>query len=235
MENVAWDGRGALPPILSIVGRRNSGKTTLLAALAAELGRRGVRVASIKHSHHEFDIDVPGKDSWRHFHEGGVDAVVVASPTRLALVARADHADRDPIALVRRFFDRADFDLVLVEAFTAAPLPKIEIFRRTVHPLPIWGDDAGDVVPPADRGAPLSHVVPPADRAALLSHAVQPVDRAVLSHAAGRHIAMVTDVPELLAAPFPVFPIDADGAYVAALADWLLDRLAAGTLPPPGE
>jgi molybdopterin-guanine dinucleotide biosynthesis protein B len=234
MENMARDGRDALPPIVSIIGRRNSGKTTLLAALAAELGRRRVRVASIKHSHHEFDIDVPGKDSWRHFHEGGVDAVVVASPTRLALVARAEHADRDPIALVRRFFDRADFDIVLVEAFTAAPLPKIEIFRRTVHPLPIWGD-ARDVAQPDDRGVPLSHVVQPGDRAAALSHAVPPADRAVLSHAAGRHIAMVTDVPELLAAPFPVFPIDTDGAHVVSLAEWLLDRLAAGTLLPPGE
>lgn len=75
---------GPLPPMVSIVGRRNSGKTTLLVGLAAELRRRGLRVASLKHSHHEFEMDVPGKDSWRHFHEGGVEAVVIASPAQRA-------------------------------------------------------------------------------------------------------------------------------------------------------
>jgi molybdopterin-guanine dinucleotide biosynthesis protein MobB len=136
---------GAMPAIVSVVGRKNSGKTTLLVLLAAELKRRGLRVASMKHSHHEFDMDVPGKDSWRHFHEGEVEAVVLASPTRVALLARVADADRDPVALVRRFFAGQRLDLVLVEAFKQAPLPKIEIFRRAVHRQPLhgWDRDAG--------------------------------------------------------------------------------------------
>ena len=55
-----------LPPMIGIVGRKNSGKTTLLVAVAAELKRRGLRVASVKHGHHAFEIDHPGRDSWRH-------------------------------------------------------------------------------------------------------------------------------------------------------------------------
>jgi molybdopterin-guanine dinucleotide biosynthesis protein MobB len=192
---------GALPRIVTVVGRKNSGKTTLLVQLAAELRRRGVRVASIKHSHHEFDIDVPGKDSWRHFHEGAVEAVVVASPTRLALVARAAAADRDPVELVRRFLSGQRYDLVLVEAFKQAPLPKIEIFRRAVHPAPLGADE-------------------------LRQHA---------DPAAG-HIAMVTDAPEVVGdAPFPIIPLSADGAHIAALADLLLELLRTGTLAQPPD
>jgi molybdopterin-guanine dinucleotide biosynthesis protein MobB len=180
---------GALPLIVSVVGRKNSGKTTLLVQLAAELRLGGVRVASIKHSHHEFDIDVPGKDSWRHFHEGEVEAVVVASPTRLAMVARADAADRDPVELVRRFLQGKRYDVVLVEAFKLAPLPKIEIFRRAVNAAPLGADEFGEA-------------------------------------GAGLHLAMVTDAPEVVGdAPFPVIPLTADGAHVAAVADLLLELL----------
>jgi molybdopterin-guanine dinucleotide biosynthesis protein MobB len=190
---------GALPFVVSVVGRKNSGKTTLLVQLAVELRRRGVRVASIKHSHHEFDIDIPGKDSWRHFHEGGVDAVVVASPTRLALVARAQDADRDAIDLVRRFLQGQDYDIVLAEAFGQAPLPKIEIFRRAVHDTPLRGEELGP-----DAGA------------------------------AGRHLAMVTDAPAAVGdVPFPVIPLDEDGAHVAATADLLLELLRTRRLPQP--
>jgi molybdopterin-guanine dinucleotide biosynthesis protein MobB len=85
---------GTMPPAVSVVGRKNSGKTTLLVALAAELQRRGLRVASIKHSHHDFEVDQPGKDSRRHFHEGGVEAVLVASSSTIALVVRGTDAER---------------------------------------------------------------------------------------------------------------------------------------------
>ena len=77
-----------LPPMIGIVGRKNSGKTTLLVAVAAELKRRGLRVASVKHGHHEFEIDHPGRDSWRHVHEGEVEAVLFLSSGKLAMVMR---------------------------------------------------------------------------------------------------------------------------------------------------
>jgi molybdopterin-guanine dinucleotide biosynthesis protein MobB len=135
------------PPIIAVVGRKNSGKTTLLVALAAELRRRGLRVASLKHSHHDdFEMDQPGKDSWRHFHEGGVEAVIVASPRKVAMVMRAPDADRDPEALVRRFLAGQDYDLVLVESFRHAAFPRIEVFRSEAHAEPLY-DPAADGPP----------------------------------------------------------------------------------------
>jgi molybdopterin-guanine dinucleotide biosynthesis protein MobB len=134
----------AVPPIISIIGRRNSGKTTLLVALAAELRRRGLRVASIKHSHHDFEMDHPGKDSWRHVHEGGVEAVVLASPHSVGVVMRTEGADRDPVLLARRFLSGQGYDVVLVEAFKQAPLPRIEIFRTPAHPTPLYEPGADD-------------------------------------------------------------------------------------------
>jgi molybdopterin-guanine dinucleotide biosynthesis protein MobB len=177
---------GALPRIVSVVGRKNSGKTTLLVQLAAELRRRGVRVASVKHSHHEFDIDIPGKDSWRHFHEGEVEAVVVASPTRLALVARAEAADRDPVELVRRFLQGQRYDLVLVEAFKQAPLPKIEIFRRSVHAAPLGGDELGPHAGSAGR-----HIAMVTDAPAVVGEVPFPV---IPLSADGAHITAAADL-----------------------------------------
>jgi molybdopterin-guanine dinucleotide biosynthesis protein MobB len=181
-------GGAPLPPVVSVIGRKNSGKTTLVVALAAELRRRGLRVASMKHSHHDFEIDHPGKDSWRHFHEGGVEAVLVASPQRVALVMRSEEADRDPARLIQRFLAGGGYDLVLVEAFKHANFPRIEVFRTAAHPDPIW--DPAD----ADDSAP--------------------------------YLAMVTDVPGAVVAPFPVIPLAADGGHVRAVADLLVRGLA---------
>jgi molybdopterin-guanine dinucleotide biosynthesis protein MobB len=175
---------GAMPAIVSVVGRKNSGKTTLLVLLAAELKRRGLRVASMKHSHHEFDMDVPGKDSWRHFHEGEVEAVVLASPTRVALLARVADADRDPVALVRRFFAGQRLDLVLVEAFKQAPLPKIEIFRRAVHRQPLHGWDR-------DAGAAGRRIAMLTDAPEVLRNVACPV---IPLAADGTHVARTTDL-----------------------------------------
>jgi molybdopterin-guanine dinucleotide biosynthesis protein len=93
--------------ILSIVGRKNSGKTTLAVALAAEYVRRGKRVMTIKHASHPATVDTPGTDSYQ-----------------------------DPVALARRYLDGAD--IVLVEGFTAHPLPKIEVFRGVAAKEPIF-------------------------------------------------------------------------------------------------
>lgn len=127
-----------LPPVVSIVGRKNSGKTTLTIAVAAELKRRGVRVASIKHGHHAFEIDQPGRDSWRHFHEGEVEAVLMVASGKLALVMRLDEGEPDPKALIGRFYSDAGYDLVLVEGYKYGPFPKVEVFRRAVHERPIY-------------------------------------------------------------------------------------------------
>jgi len=132
------------PPVVSIAGKKNSGKTTLTVALAAELKRRGFRVASVKHGHHDFEIDQPGRDSWRHFHEGGTEAVLIASAGKLALVMRTPAEDPDPVQLIERFFSGRGYDLVLVEGYKFGPFAKVEVFRRTVHDRPVY--DASDAV-----------------------------------------------------------------------------------------
>lgn len=125
--------------ILSIVGRKNSGKTTLAVALAAEYVRRGKRVMTIKHATHPANIDTPGTDSYRHFHEGRAERVLIAAPEVRVLLERSPD-DQDPVALARRYLDGAD--IVLVEGFTAFPLPKIEVFRTEAADTPLFDPSA---------------------------------------------------------------------------------------------
>lgn len=124
--------------ILSIVGRKGAGKTTLTVALASELARRGRRVMTMKHTHHTADVDRPGTDSWRHFQEGRAERVLLATPGMRVLFERGED-EYDPIALARRHL--ADADIVLAEGFKDAPIPKIEVFRSSVASSPIY--DAG--------------------------------------------------------------------------------------------
>src|SRR5512143_21431 len=77
-------------PIVSVVGKSDSGKTTLLEKLVKELTSRGYRIGTIKHDVHSFEIDHPGKDSWRH-KQAGASATVISSPAKLALVVDTDH------------------------------------------------------------------------------------------------------------------------------------------------
>ena len=121
--------------ILSIVGRKNAGKTTLTVALASELARRGMRVMSIKHGHHPADVDRAGSDSWRHFHEGRIERVLIASPDLRVLFERSPD-EYDPVGLARRYL--GDADIVLAEGYKRAPIPKIEVYRRAVADTPLY-------------------------------------------------------------------------------------------------
>lgn len=121
--------------ILSIIGRKNTGKTTLAVALANELVRRGHRVMTIKHGHHPADADRKGSDTWRHFHEGGAERVLIASPQLRVLFERSPDT-YDPIGLARQYMQGAD--IVLAEGYKAAPLPKIEVYRKAVADAPIY-------------------------------------------------------------------------------------------------
>jgi molybdopterin-guanine dinucleotide biosynthesis protein MobB len=127
--------------ILSIIGRKNAGKTTLTVALASELARRGRRVMTIKHGHHPADVDRPGSDSWRHFHEGRAERVLIASPDLRVLFERTPD-EYEPMALARRYL--GDADIVLAEGYKRAPIPKIEVFRPTVADRPIYDADSPD-------------------------------------------------------------------------------------------
>ena len=112
--------------ILGIVGWKNSGKTTLVEALVREMTARGLRVSTVKHAHHAFDVDVPGKDSHRH-REAGAHEVIVASGQRWALMHELRGAPEPPVEeLIAKL---APCDLVLVEGFKRGTHPKIEVAR----------------------------------------------------------------------------------------------------------
>lgn len=108
-------------------------------ALTSELVRRKHRVMTIKHGHHPADVDRQGSDSWRHFHEGQAERVLIASPELRVLFERSSD-DYDPIGLARRYMDGAD--IVIAEGFKAAPLPKIEVYRRAVADKPLYNPRA---------------------------------------------------------------------------------------------
>jgi molybdopterin-guanine dinucleotide biosynthesis protein MobB len=132
--------------MMSVIGRKNAGKTTLLVALAAELSRRKFRVMTIKHGTHPADTDQRGKDSWRHWHEGHAERVLMEGPGQRVLWERTAE-ESNPIALTRRYLEGAD--IVLVEGFKAAPLPKIEVYRLAAGPEPLFDPavhDPGDWV-----------------------------------------------------------------------------------------
>ncbi len=124
------------PPVVALVGRPDCGKTTLLEKLLPELKRRGYRVGTIKHHVHEFSMDTPGKDTWRH-KQAGAETVVLASPTGLGLVRDCDR-DLGVDELVARYF--GEMDLVITEGYKRTRLPKIEVYRRQIHPEPLPRD-----------------------------------------------------------------------------------------------
>lgn len=122
--------------IVLIVGKSNSGKTTLMEKLIRTLAERGFRVGSVKHTHHDIDFDKKGKDSWRHKHAGAV-ASLVMTDTKVALVKE------DIRPAEEKFFDYlGDVDLILGEGFKTFSLPKIEIFRKDCpHNAPLCLED----------------------------------------------------------------------------------------------
>jgi molybdopterin-guanine dinucleotide biosynthesis protein B len=111
--------------LISIVGHSGSGKTTLIEKLLPVLNAAGLKVATIKHTHHQVPLDTQGKDSWR-FKQAGAVASMLVTPQALQLVADMP-APHDPVLLAQRYF--SDADLVLAESFSQADCPKIEVLR----------------------------------------------------------------------------------------------------------
>ncbi|MFI5012508.1 MAG: molybdopterin-guanine dinucleotide biosynthesis protein B [Hyphomicrobiales bacterium] len=123
--------------LLGIAGWSGAGKTTLLAKLIPALVARGLRIATVKHAHHGFDIDAPGKDSWIH-RQAGAAEVIVSSARRFALIHElaAGEAEASLASLLARL---SPCDLVLVEGYKGLPHPKLEVFRaangrEALHP-----------------------------------------------------------------------------------------------------
>lgn len=114
-------------PVISVVGRGNVGKTTFLEKLIRELKHRGYRLAVIKHYEREFEIDQPGKDSWR-LAQAGSDVTVIAAPQKLALVRRL----QSELLLDDVIATLPPVDIVLTEGYKQANKPKIEVVRQAV-------------------------------------------------------------------------------------------------------
>ncbi|HFQ14122.1 MAG TPA: molybdopterin-guanine dinucleotide biosynthesis protein B, partial [Gammaproteobacteria bacterium] len=114
-------------PLLGFVAFSGTGKTTLLRQLIPLLKARGLKIGLIKHAHHRFDIDIPGKDSYE-LRKAGADRVLVASQQRWAMVSETPQQDGDPaLADMLAHIDKDDLDLILVEGFKHARFPKLEL------------------------------------------------------------------------------------------------------------
>lgn len=144
----------AMPPIVSFIGKPDCGKTTLLEKLIPELKAKGYRVGTIKHHVHEFEMDKPGKDTWKH-KKAGAHAVALSSPTGLGVIRDVNH-DQAVQEIADRYF--YDVDLIITEGYKQENLPKIEIFRKNIHDRPLenrngtWAALVSDT--PLDSGLP---------------------------------------------------------------------------------
>ena len=130
----------ARPPMVAVIGKKHSGKTTLTVRLTSELHRRGHRVMTIKHGSHTFNIDPSTTDTYRHYHEGNAERVAMAAPDKFALIVRwSDELGPEEIAARHM----SDADIVVCEGFKRSRLPKIEVFREAAHRKPLY-DPADD-------------------------------------------------------------------------------------------
>ncbi len=134
--------KNAHVPILGFAALSGTGKTTLLRELLPALKHQGLRVAVVKHAHHSFDVDQPGKDSYE-LRKAGAAKMLVASRMRWALMAETNLPERPRLDDLLAQLHQDDLDLILVEGFKAEQFPKIELHRPSLgHPLLFPEDDA---------------------------------------------------------------------------------------------
>ena len=119
-------------PVLGFAARSGTGKTSLLVKLIPLLREGGLRIAVIKHSHHDFEIDYPGKDSYELRMAGAVQ-MLIASPYREALITEKNGVDEPDLAALVKTLEPENIDLVLVEGFRQWPFPRIELHRSVLN------------------------------------------------------------------------------------------------------
>lgn len=148
------------PLVLGLVGWSGSGKTTLLKKVLPLLVARGLRIATLKHAHHDFDTDVPGKDSWEH-RKAGAQEVIVCSSRRWVQIHEVGDAPEPTLAqLLRRL---TACDLVLVEGYKREHHPKLEIYRPAVGKPPLYVVDARVLAVATDAPLPAGAHPPAVD------------------------------------------------------------------------
>lgn len=163
--------------VIGLAGWSGAGKTTLLTRVIPLLLGRGLRVSVIKHAHHAFDVDVPGKDSWRH-REAGATEVLVSSSQRWALMHELRGAGEPRLPELLAKMSRVD--LVVIEGFKREPHRKIELYRAA-NAKPLLFPDDPDVVGIATDTAiestlPVAHLDDIEAIAAMMQRSAMPVD-----------------------------------------------------------
>lgn len=137
-------------PIFGVIGWKNSGKTTLMTRLVEEFTKRGLTVSALKHAHHTFDIDHPGRDSYR-FREAGARQVALVSPKRWAVMHELREEEKPDLDEVLMHIGPCD--LLLVEGYKGGPFPKIEArSTRSLTQEPLSVDDPQIVAIATDHG-----------------------------------------------------------------------------------
>ena len=126
-----------MAPIISIIGKSGSVKTTLLEMVISELTRRGYSVGILKHDAHGFEIDHEGKDSWRH-KQAGASVVALASPEKFAVI-KDTSSEWPPERIIASYF--TDVDVILTEGFKKSGFPKIEVVRKANSSRPVSSKD----------------------------------------------------------------------------------------------
>lgn len=116
-------------PVISFIARSGAGKTTLLEKVIAELKTQGFRVAVIKHDAHDFEMDIPGKDTWR-LGQAGADVVAISSPKKNAFIEKVE-VEKTLDELIARV--PGNVDIILTEGFKRSGKPAVEVFRSEVH------------------------------------------------------------------------------------------------------
>lgn len=149
-------------PIVGFAAYSGTGKTTLLKKLLPLLKARGVRVGMVKHAHHTFDVDQPGKDSYE-LRKAGAAQMLIASRTRWALMVERPREKDPQLDEVLLELDQAALDLILVEGFKQERFPKIELRRSGLRGKPFYPDDDSIVAVASDDPTSLDTELPVLD------------------------------------------------------------------------
>ena len=139
-----------IKPILGFAAFSGTGKTTLLEKLIPKLTEQGIRIGIIKHAHHAFDIDTPGKDSYR-LRKAGAQQMLIASSQRLALMTENPAPQEPRLDELLTHLDPDNIDLVLVEGFKHVPFPKIELHREALGKTLLYPEDHNIIAVASDH------------------------------------------------------------------------------------
>ena len=139
-------------PVISIVGRSKVGKTTFIERLLPALNAKGIRVATVKHHPHDFEIDLPNKDTYRH-KKAGAKITIISSPHKIAIV-RDVEKEFTVEEILLRFVD--DVDILITEGYKKGTMPKIEVYGMDDKAQPVCENDKNLIAVISDRPVPTS-------------------------------------------------------------------------------